>query len=165
MTEDDWQRHLTDHGIYFDLGRTSRSRTRECALVGESSLCNLSITPAPDVRQLSIRDIPANGVLLAVVVNEGVLEETTLRLQPWDAAYWVAWKNADGTDSSALVDFHTRGGHFGTTRRFSPCPGSAHQPAADSATFQYCAHQARAVHIHQSPPWISCVEGCCTAES
>jgi hypothetical protein len=180
MEVEDWVRELPEARYDKSAGYETRNH-RQCA--GDnapSGDCDLRIWPIVNVHTLRLASITTEGVVIARLdnVDRGGKRDALLRIPPGDSTYWVAYRDAAGSLRSAFVIPSQKGKTF-SEFPFGACKGSNHapNPSATRARFYRCADvppsgltprqidSLRMLTEHLSPPWITCAEGCCNAES
>ena len=179
MTRSDWEALLRRGTFHPSKGRETRNH-RECQgdpQGGESPDCDLLISPADHVHRLSLASVDTNGFVIARITNvDNGRVEKMLRLPARDSTYWVVFREGSNTGPLRSVFVKPRdAGQAYVRRSFGACAGHKTSHPATRALFWRCAHgdppgaaaaPADTVFFveHDSPPWITCAEGCCNAE-
>jgi hypothetical protein len=167
------------HRLQFTGGNERQRRCRgraECRGSRPSQFTSLRVDAVDTQDSLSAKAIPANGVIAARVVNRGAMRDTVYGAQPGSYEYYlIVFPGADSTAHWRLEEVATSAGarqhRSVATGRFRECGHPFVRGAR--ADFKSCTEAAATVRPaafgmfqgqEESPIWISCALGCCTAD-
>ena len=154
-----------------DFSKTDTVQERPCKATGgacsnPSDRVSVEIRPDSGARNLNPTDLDAKGHVIARIINRGNATEAKYNL-PGNAkeVYWLVTNGV-----SRFVYFDQAGKkRVASITEYSECP--PHTPNTTlRAAFQPCPGSLQgqffmAQPASPSPAWISCLEGCCVAES
>jgi hypothetical protein len=159
-----------------------REHERKCkndpGCASETAKAKILLEVIKDARKVDITKLPANGVLVARMINTGTLPEEPYDIPPGNGEYYLLWDelpNKHARERMVTLTFDQNGNPAVDIRTVLRGPHScgheqdvSHSADAE-ADFTGCSSRAASpdslrVFAMSKSAWVSCSQGCCSTD-